>query len=180
MPCSPVLVAAMLGGGRLQSSTSVGPLWTPKCSIIEPLWGNAVGYHDDVIKWKHFSRYLPFFFRGGGGVGGGGGGEGGGSTVNGEFPSQRLLIGRFDVFFDLSPNKRLSKRSKRRSFETLSRPLWRHCNDPQKGLMMKGVFTCHDLVIKRWEVEESQAMIGYTKTILPSVWLITSSKAGNC
>ena len=27
LPCSPVLVAAMLGGGRLQSSTSVGPLW---------------------------------------------------------------------------------------------------------------------------------------------------------
>ena len=31
LPCSPVLVSAMLGGGRLQSSTSVGPLcsWHP-------------------------------------------------------------------------------------------------------------------------------------------------------
>ena len=34
----------------------------------------------------------------------------------------------FDVFFDLRPNKRLSKQSWRRWFETQSRSLWRHCN----------------------------------------------------
>ena len=33
----------------------------------------------------------------------------------------------FDVFFDLRLNKRLSKHSKRRCFETPSRSLWRHC-----------------------------------------------------
>ena len=32
------------------------------------------------------------------------------------------------VFFDLRLNKRLSKQSKRRWFETPSHPLWRHCN----------------------------------------------------
>ena len=35
----------------------------------------------------------------------------------------------FDIFFDLCPNKRLSKQSWRRWFETLSGSLWRHCND---------------------------------------------------
>ena len=34
-----------------------------------------------------------------------------------------------DVFFDLRLNKRLSKQSWGWWFETLSRPLWRHCND---------------------------------------------------
>ena len=32
------------------------------------------------------------------------------------------------VFFDLRLNKRLSKQSRRRWFETPLRPLWRHCN----------------------------------------------------
>ena len=35
---------------------------------------------------------------------------------------------RFDVFFDLQLNKRLSEQSISRWFETPSRPLWRHCN----------------------------------------------------
>ena len=36
------------------------------------------------------------------------------SSVTGEFPSQRPVTQSFDVFFDLSPNKRLSKQSRRR------------------------------------------------------------------
>ena len=46
----------------------------------------------------------------------------------GEFPSQRPATRSFDVFFDLSLNKRLSKQSWGWWFETPSRPLWRHCN----------------------------------------------------
>ena len=46
-----------------------------------------------------------------------------------EFPSQRPVTRSFDVFFDLRPNKRLSKLSRRRWFETPSRSLWRYCND---------------------------------------------------
>ena len=34
----------------------------------------------------------------------------------------------FDVFFDLRLNKRFSKQSRGRWFETPSRSLWRHCN----------------------------------------------------
>ena len=52
----------------------------------------------------------------------------GNSPVPGEFPAQRPLTRRFDVFFDLRLNKRLSKQSWGWWFETSSRPLWRQCN----------------------------------------------------
>ena len=56
--------------------------------------------HDNIIKWKHFPRYWP--------------------VVRGNHRS-------FDVFFDLRLNKRLSKQSRCRWFETSSRSIWRHC-----------------------------------------------------
>ena len=52
----------------------------------------------------------------------------GNSPVPGEFPAQRPVTRSFDVFFDLRLNKRLSKQSWGWWFETLSRPLWLHCN----------------------------------------------------
>ena len=52
----------------------------------------------------------------------------GNSPVPGEFPAQRPVTRSFDVFFDLRLNKRLSKQSWGWWFETLSLPLWRHCN----------------------------------------------------
>ena len=54
------------------------------------------------------------------------------SPVPGEFPAQRPETRSFDVFFDLRLNKRLSKQSWGWWFETLSRPLWRHCNELQQ------------------------------------------------
>ena len=72
-----------------------------------------VGHHDGVIKWKHF----PFLAL-----------CAGNSPVNGKFPAQRLVTRSFDVFFDLHPNKRLSKQSRGWWFETPPCPLWRHCN----------------------------------------------------
>ena len=51
----------------------------------------------------------------------------GNSPVTGEFPSQRPVTRNFNVFFDLCLNKRLSKQSRRRWFETSSRSLWHHC-----------------------------------------------------
>ena len=50
------------------------------------------------------------------------------SPVTGEFPAQRPVTHSFDVFFDLRLNKQLSKQPWGWLFETLSRPLWRHCN----------------------------------------------------
>ena len=52
----------------------------------------------------------------------------GNSPASGEFPAQRPVTRSFDVFFDLCLNKRLRKQSWGWRFETLSRPLWRHCN----------------------------------------------------
>ena len=51
----------------------------------------------------------------------------GNSPVPAEFPAQRPVTRNFDDFFDLRLNKRLSKQSWGWRFETLSRPLWRHC-----------------------------------------------------
>ena len=49
-------------------------------------------------------------------------------TVPGEFPAQKPVTRSFDVFFDLRMNERLSEQSWGWWFETLSRPLWHHCN----------------------------------------------------
>ena len=49
-------------------------------------------------------------------------------TGPGEFPTERPVTRSFDVFFDLRPNKRLSKQWRGWWFETLSRPFWRHRN----------------------------------------------------
>ena len=56
----------------------------------------------------------------------------GNSPVSGEFPTQRPVTRRFDVYFDLRPDKRLSKQSLGWWFETLSHSLWRHRNGPRQ------------------------------------------------
>ena len=78
-------------------------------------------WHDDVIKriyfpcyWIYFPCYWTFVR--------------GNSPLTGEFPSQRPVTRSFDVFFDLHLNKRLSKQSRCRWFETPSRLLFRQCN----------------------------------------------------
>ena len=62
-------------------------------------------HEDDVMKWKNFPHYWSF--------------------VRG---IHRAVTRRFDVFFYLRLNKRLSKQSWGRWFQTSSHPLWRHCN----------------------------------------------------
>ena len=52
----------------------------------------------------------------------------GNSPVTGEFHTKRPVRRSFDVFFDLRLNKPLNKQSWGWWFETLSHPLWRHCN----------------------------------------------------
>ena len=49
-------------------------------------WRNIYPYHDDVIKWKYFSRYWPFV-----------------REFTGEFTTHRPVTQSFDVLFDLSP-----------------------------------------------------------------------------
>ena len=55
----------------------------------------------------------------------------GNSPVTGEFPAQRPVTRIFDVFFDLRPNKPLSKQSWGWWFEMPSHSLWCHCNVPR-------------------------------------------------
>ena len=52
----------------------------------------------------------------------------GNSQVPGEFPAQRPVTRSFDVFFDLRPNKRLSKHWWGWWFKRQSSPLWHHWN----------------------------------------------------
>ena len=52
----------------------------------------------------------------------------GNPPVTGGFPLSRPVTRSFDIFIDLRLNKRLSKQSRRRWFETPSRSLWHHCN----------------------------------------------------
>ena len=58
----------------------------------------------------------------------------GNSPVTGEFPAQRPVTWSFDVFYDLRPNKRLSKQWWGWWFEAPSCPLRRHCYDTWKSL----------------------------------------------
>ena len=64
----------------------------------------------------------------------------GNSPVPGEFPAQRPVTRSFGVFFDLRPNKRLSKQSWGWWFETPSRPLWRHRNGLYAVSLVRAVY----------------------------------------
>ena len=90
----------------IQMSNSVDTVLKCKAPYIESSW------------WRHqvetFSALLALCA--------------GNSPVPDEFPAQRPVKRSFDVFFDLRPNKRLSKQSWGWWFEKLSHPLWRHCN----------------------------------------------------
>ena len=86
----------------------IGKIPISQHNVIQNHW-----YHDDVIKWKHFSRYRPFVR---------------GIHQSIEFPAQRPVMRSFDVFLDLRPNKRLSKQPWGWWFETPSWSLWRQCN----------------------------------------------------
>ena len=57
----------------------------------------------------------------------------GNSPVPGEFPAKRPVTRSFDVFFDLRPDKRLSKQPWGWWFETPSWSLWRQCNGYYPG-----------------------------------------------
>ena len=63
----------------------------------------------------------------------------GNSPVPGEFPAQRPVTRSFGVFFNLRLNKRLSKQSWGWWFETLSSPLWCHCNEYHRYLTSQPV-----------------------------------------
>ena len=90
-------------------------------STLQPSPGPPSWHHitrsnlrqDDVIKWKHFPRNWPFARR---------------IHRSLEFTAQRPVTRSFYVFFDLCPNKPLSKQCWGWWFEMPPGPLWSHCN----------------------------------------------------
>ena len=88
------------------------------------VWNNA--WLSSIAWWRHqiktFSALLAICT--------------GNWPLPGELPAQRPVTRSFDVFFDLRPNKRLSKEWWGWWFEKPSWPLWRQCswarrNNPQ-------------------------------------------------
>ena len=97
----------------------------------------------------------------------------GNSPVPGEFPTQRPVTQSFDVYFDLRPNKRLSKQSLGWWFETLSPPLWRHRNGWTLHEDINAMFFfllnfhhCH-WKLSKWTLVEA---MGWSKHYLNQCW----------
>ena len=85
----------------------------------------------------------------------------GNSPFTGEFPSQKPVTQSFDVFFDLRRNKRLSKPSRRRWFETPSRSLWLHCNGCLGAHLLTGISWASTANILDW----SQRYFAHVTTV---------------
>ena len=69
----------------------------------------------------------------------------GNPLVADEFPSKRPVTLSFDVFFDLRLDKRLSKQSRHRWFETPSRLLLHHCNVKKCAHGSRFVVLCYGI-----------------------------------
>ena len=89
----------------------------------------------------------------------------GNSPVPDEFPSQRPVTRSFDVFFDLRMNKRLSKHSRRRWFETPSHSLWHHCNGDRTMFFQKGLHDVH------WQVKFRRCAVNINCAVEPTTGL---------
>ena len=76
----------------------------------------------------------------------------GNSPVHGEFPTQRPVTRSFDVFFDVRPNKQLSKKSRGWWFETISPSLWRHRNVSQNHTCLPDRFKSNFLCVVVWNI----------------------------
>ena len=90
----------------------------------------------------------------------------GNSPVPGEFPTQRPVTRRFDVFFDLRLNTRLSKQS----WGWWSRPLWRHLNGeimPGNGHSVLQVMCPSVTMMRRQDINTHD--INYVEYVSPSM-----------
>ena len=92
------------------NTSSIGP---PHISHVH---AHVMLYPDDVIKWKYQPRYWPFV-RG---------------IHRSPVDCPHKCQWRDGLVFFFILNKRWSKQSRRRWFETPLRSLWRHCNDAEQ------------------------------------------------
>ena len=104
-------------------------------------------------------------------------------TGPGEFPTQRPVTRSFDVYFDLRPNKRLSKQSWGWWFETQSRPLWRHRYDnSSKFYHIVGCTFCSIWVYKLCPISKlpSKFLTVYCKICILQAFLFVITISLNC
>ena len=83
----------------------------------------------------------------------------GNSPVPGELPTQRPVTRSFDVYFDLRPNKWLSKQSWGWWFETLSCSLWRHRNGHGKHFHVLAPSWDLELAVFIFRLNESSVLL---------------------
>ena len=123
--------------GCISHGNDIGPMtyiikgWSDKIAYVRnpEMCRSVLIWHQFIFvlqctSWRHqmesFSALLALYA--------------GNSPVTGEFPAQRPVTWRFDAFFDLCLNKRLSKQSWGWWFDTPSFPLWRRCNANGKNI----------------------------------------------
>ena len=102
-------------------------VWSVTLKYIH--WIISVPYRRDYTFCKHFCRKKYMMTSSNGNIFRVTGHLCGEFTGPGEFSTQRPVTRSFDVYFDLRPNKWLSKQSWGWWFETLSCSLWRHRNE---------------------------------------------------
>ena len=100
--------------------------------------------HEDIIQWNIFRATVPFC---------------GEFTGHRWIPSQRPVTRSFDCFFDLRRNKRLSKQPRSWWFETLSRSLWRHCNESVVRVVSG---ECHNTSLMRCDIAWGNGLVPMT------------------
>ena len=131
--------------GLLQSYTKPS-IYTPGSRFVVFCCGLSLV---SITWWRHqmetFSALLAIYA--------------GDSPVPGEFPTQRPVTRSFDVYFDLHPNRWLSKQSWGWWFETLSCSLWRHRNYTYSSVDVTDIGT----IIRSFESERNNhETYGYT------------------
>ena len=90
----------------------------------------------------------------------------GNSSVPGEFPTQRPVMRSFDAYFDLRPNKRLSKQSWGWWLEPPSRPLWRHRNNLYNEIFMESTKHKRSRQYKHTSISQSRFCVKYNTIVV--------------
>ena len=83
-------IDVVISSTPMVSFTHVALLHWDNRTLSQFQWSNVVGYHDDLMKWKHFLRYWPLCERN--------------PLVTSGFPSHRPVMQSFDVSVDLRLN----------------------------------------------------------------------------
>ena len=139
--------------------TDVGVIGASHIIAIMPVKSPWRRWVYDIAWWRHqmetFSALLAI--------------STGNSPVTGEFPAQRPVTQSFDIFFDMRPNKRLSKQARRWWLETPSGPLWRHCNEYSENYWYYSSEKVNDYLF-HWIYKILKCLNSDMKLLLGIIW----------